>query len=232
MKKIFVSIAAIILLAAAPLSSVVGAIGAVDSETALYPENGEIVHFFTHALIAYPEIAFKENNGMRMDYDTDCLTVKEFKAILSSLHKRGYALCDITSTYKTENGASKRTAFPFFKNKKPLVLSFDDINYYVKKMHLGMNDKLALDKNGRLCTFTQNAKAQINYGNEVVTVLENFIAEHPDFSFRGARGLLCLTGFDGVLGYRTQEGGNDRAREIVKAKKVIAKLKRDRKSVV
>ena len=38
---------------------------------------------------------------------------------------------------------------------------------------------------------------------DLVPLLEDFIAEHPDFSYRGARAVLAFTGYEGVLGYRT-----------------------------
>lgn len=201
-------------------------IDAAMTELAEFSSAGEIPHFFTHALVAYPKLGFDTANHMRTNYDNDCLTVAEFRSILFSLYERGYALVDIKSTY-TENGpTAKRRAFPFPKDKKPFVLSFDDINYYVKKMNRGMNDRLDVDESGRLFTYTQNAERQIDYDNEVVTVLENFIAEHPDFSYNGARGVLCLTGFDGVLGYRTDRDSPTRDRDTASAKRVVAELRR------
>ena len=48
-------------------------------------------------------------------------------------------------------------------------------------------------------------------GNEVIsqdldaiTILDKFVREHPDFSPFGAKGCLSLTGYQGILGYRTQ----------------------------
>ena len=38
---------------------------------------------------------------------------------------------------------------------------------------------------------------------DVVPRLDDFLAEHPDFSLNGARGVLAMTGYDGVFGYRT-----------------------------
>lgn len=181
----------------------------------LFPSS--ITHCFTHALIADPEKAFDIKNQMRVNYDRDCLTVKEFKAILQSLYDNNYALMDIRMSL--QNG--KLCSFSFPENKKPLVLSFDDINYYVKKMNLGMNDKLILSNN-KIATIL---KGKIEYDNEVITVLENFIETHPDFSYNGAKGIICLTGFDGILGYRTQRDSDIKEREIVTAKKVVNTLK-------
>ena len=46
-----------------------------------------------------------------------------------------------------------------------------------------------------------------HYGDyDLVPVLETFIQEHPDFSYRGARAILGMTGYEGVFGYRTKPG--------------------------
>ena len=38
---------------------------------------------------------------------------------------------------------------------------------------------------------------------DVVPILDSFIKEHPDFSYHGRKGILAMTGYNGVLGYRT-----------------------------
>ena len=38
---------------------------------------------------------------------------------------------------------------------------------------------------------------------DLVPLLNDFIEEHPDFSYRGARAILAFTGYEGILGYRT-----------------------------
>ena len=58
--------------------------------------------------------------------------------------------------------------------------------------------------------------------------------EHPDFSPFGAKGCLSLTGYEGILGYRTQtdskswtaEQEANRQREIEAVKPIVAELKR------
>ena len=90
-----------------------------------------------------------------------------------------------------------------------------------------MVDKIIVDDYGNLATYTQNApdNQKIAYAKEFVNVLENFIEKHPDFSHNNAKGLLCLTGYDGILGYRTDLTGVNRQNEIKEAKKVVNVLK-------
>ena len=40
---------------------------------------------------------------------------------------------------------------------------------------------------------------------DVVPLLDRFVEAHPDFSYHGAKGTIALTGYNGVLGYRTSE---------------------------
>ena len=37
---------------------------------------------------------------------------------------------------------------------------------------------------------------------DLVPILENFISQHPDFSYKGARAILAFSGYDGIFGYR------------------------------
>ncbi len=187
--------------------------------------SGPIEHLFTHCLISYPKIAFNKDNFMRSDYDKDCLTPIEFKRVLSSLYKKDYVLIKMSDTYKIVNGKAEKKKIYLPKGKKPLIFSFDDVNYAVKKMNHGMVDKIILDKDGNIATYTQNANKKISYNKEFVTILENFIKNNPNFSFNGAKGLICLTGFDGILGYRTDLTSPNRQSEIAAVKPVIAKLK-------
>ena len=195
------------------------------SASNLVKYTGEVEHLFTHCLIAYPEIAFKSNNFMKNDYDKDCLTVLEFENILKNLYEKDYILVKISEIYEIKNGQGVKKELMLPKGKKPLVLSFDDVNYDSKKLGRGMVDKIIVDKNNNLATYTKNTKKPTSYDNEHILILENFIKKHPDFSFNNAKGLLCITGYDGILGYRTNATSKNREEEIVKVKPVVQKLK-------
>ena len=186
--------------------------------------NGTVEHFFTHSLIAHPEIAFAPGNSYAYDLDRDCLTPDEFSAILQQAYDNGYMLVDLSLTYRVTDGRAERVTFPFPKGKKPLVLSFDDVVYASKNRGRGMADKLVLS-DGRILSYTEHADPQLSAEREFVPILETFIAKHPDFSFRGARGIICLTGFDGILGYRTQRDSPDRQAETERVKPVVQALK-------
>lgn len=122
------------------------------------------------------------------------------------------------------------------KGKKPLVFSFDDVTYDSRKRGTGMVDKLIVDEDGYVCTYTEKADGStvVAYDNEIFPVVDEYVRCHPDFTFHGARGTLFLTGFDGILGYRTQSEPVDAAEaalrldreaEIREASKVVAAMK-------
>lgn len=200
--------------------------------------SGRVEHLFTHSLVAFPELAYKQSDKTSLvnsTYFVDCITVKEFKAVLEALYADNYMLININDIYEVaSNGkVTLKKSFPFPEGKKPLVFSFDDTNYYANKMGNGMVDKLIL-KDGKIVTYTKHATGEevISDDNEFIPIIDKFVEQHPDFSYNGAKGMICLTGFDGILGYRTQrvsEGDGrteaDRQAEIEAVKPIVQALK-------
>ena len=188
---------------------------------------GEIEHIFTHCLVAFPEIAFSNTNPMSKHYKTDCITKKEFLALLNQLHINNYALINPNWIFEVENGVVVRKKLFMPKGKKPLIFSFDDVNYDQKKLKKGMVDKLILQNDVVASSTTFGDDEIVSTTNEFVPILNEFVKTHPDFSVSGAKGMICLTGYDGILGYRTQANSPNRQSEIESAKKVVEKLKSD-----
>lgn len=181
-----------------------------EKETNFAPYSGPIQHVFFHPLIAYPELAF-DNDYISKGYDDYFTTVKEFNRILDSLYQRDFILIDINSIYEkvTIDGKQiiKQKELLLPKGKKPIIISIDDMNYYEYMIQNGNVYKLMLDENGEVATYsrTPDGKENIAYDNEIVPILDEFVKKHPDFSFRGAKGIIALTGYQGILGYRTNE---------------------------
>ncbi len=175
-------------------------------QTDLVTFNGPVEHLFTHCLIAYPELCYS-SPSMTASLDEDCVTPSEFTKILNALYEKDYILIDINMLInETENGVEiGEVKIP--RGKTPFVFSVDDVTYDSRKMHTGMVDKLIVDDNGRVCTYTmhEDGTEVISYENECFPIIDEFVRQHPDFTFQGARGTLCHTGFDGVFGYRTQK---------------------------
>lgn len=203
--------------------------GFINDSNSNYYYTSTVEHLFTHCLIAYPDIAFTNDNPMKNNYNIDCITKNEFNKILTSLYKNNYILVNINETFMNVNGNVVKQKIKVPKGKKPLILSFDDVNYDHKKMGYGMVDKIIVDKNGNLATSTTiNGVQEISYTNEFIPIVEQFVNQYPDFSLRGAKGTLNLTGYDGILGYRTQSKNHiNRDEEIKQAKVVVEKLKQN-----
>ncbi len=202
--------------------------GNVNKKTEFKKYEGAVEHIFTHALIAYPELAY--SSTLASDYKRDCITTSQFSKMLEELYKNNYILVDINTIFKEKDGKIVKADLYLPDGKKPLVMSFDDIVYDSKKQKTGMIDKLALDSFGSVVAETKetwkNNKIVQSKSNEFVPILDKFVIEHPDFSFNGAKGTICLTGFDGILGYRTSSRNKtNRETEIKEAKKVVQKLK-------
>jgi len=183
------------------------------SET-MVPYEGRILNIFFHALVARPEIAFKGNR--KEHYMEWFVTAEEYKKILDELYLRDYVLVDIkefyTVTYKNNVKTIEVKNFMVPKGKKPVILSIDDLSYYESNRRNGTVHKLVLDQNGNIAAWTNTPSSgggassggEISYDLDIITITEDFIKKHPDFSIRGAKGIIALTGFEGVLGYRTQ----------------------------
>ena len=202
--------------------------------------DGVVEHLFFHPVVAYPELAF---DG---DYKSDgiddwMVTAGEYLKILESVYEKGYILVDINDCWSEQTGEDgqvrmvKNTLY-LPEGKKPLILSYDDVNYYEYMLENGFTYKLILGQDGKLWSWGLDPE-----GNEVtsrdldaVTILDKFVEEHPDFSPFGAKGCLSLTGYEGILGYRTQtdkenwtaEREANRQKEIEAVKPIVAELKR------
>ncbi len=107
----------------------------------------------------------------------------------------------------------------------------DDVSYYEYMDNSGFPSRLVVSNNNEIKNvYKENDKEEIG-DFDMVPLIDAFVKKHPDFSYRGAKGTLALTGYNGVLGYRTsksQYGDNEKTKkEIEEAKKVADQLKKD-----
>ncbi|MFR8549284.1 MAG: polysaccharide deacetylase, partial [Lachnospiraceae bacterium] len=80
----------------------------------------------------------------------------------------------------------------------------DDLSYYHSYEAAGYPEKLVLDENGDVKCKYISADGTEQIGDfDVVPRLNTFLEEHPDGAYKGARGLIAMTGYNGVFGYRT-----------------------------
>ena len=214
--------------------------GGVRDGVTYVPYDGVVEHLFFHPVVAYPELAF-DGDSKSDGIDDWMVTAGEYLKILESVYEKGYVLVDIADCWSEQTDESgqprmvKNTLY-LPEGKKPLILSYDDTNYYPYMLENGFTYKLILGQDGKLWSWGLDPE-----GNEVtsrdldaVTILDKFVEEHPDFSPFGAKGCLSLTGYEGILGYRTQtdskswtaEQEANRQKEIEAVKPIVAELKR------
>ena len=202
----------------------------VQPEPVMVYYEGDVRHIFFHPLVAWTDMATASSR--RQDFLDWFVTADEYKQILYELYMSDYVLVHIDELYEvtySDNGSrivrSKNPLIP--EGKKPLALSIDDLSYHAYMRDGGVVHKLVLDENGEIAAWTDNESGgEISYDLDVVTILEGFIRQYPDFSIRGARGIIALTGYEGVLGYQTQRtNASNYQDEVEKAIAVANRLR-------
>ena len=191
---------------------------------------GDIAHVFYHPVITEPKVAFtQEKNQAKGNFDW-MITADEFKRSLNELYKHHYILIDPHEAYDLKGKTVTRKELKLPKGKKPLILSIDDMNYYEYMRGHGYADRLVLDQKQHVVSETKdkNGKVTTSETNDIVPILNQFVKDHPDFSLNGQKGVVALTGYNGVLGYRTNELNNkDYPKRKKEAEKVVKAMKRD-----
>lgn len=185
----------------------------------------DVYNLSFHVLIADPQLAFADSvygsNGTGSNknlYKKNFITVTEFNNILQQLYSNGYILVDLDDFYSLEEDSTTGTQVYVQKQlrlpigKKPVMLTEMSASYYAY-MQTGAGDGTADGFASRLAHDGQrfynemfNADDSISTGSyDMVPLLEDFIAAHPDFSYRGARAVISFAGYDRILGYRIND---------------------------
>ncbi len=169
----------------------------------------DVVHVFYHSLVVDPELAF---NGQDSDgFKQWMTTVTEFNDITQEMYENGYILVDVHDFVEETTDSSGEKHFKQKEvylpaDKKPYVLSLDDLSYYHSYDNKGIASKLVLDENGEVtCEYKQQDGTVVTGAYDCVPLLDQFLDEHPDATYKGARGIIALTGYNGIFGYRTDE---------------------------
>ncbi len=191
-----------------------------------WPDNGKVSHIFYHSLIVDPARAFSPKQVQRRGYAEYMVTLKEFKAQLEQIYAHGYVLIHPQRlAAKDASGVMTYTPIALPEGKKPLVLSIDDVSYYKYMDGAGFATNLTLVDGAVTNTYTDANGTTTHGAYDVSTVVDEFVARHPDFTYRGDKGTMALTGYEGVLGYRTSLtvfGDNDATRQAIATAKTVA----------
>lgn len=172
--------------------------------TEVWADNSLVPHIFFHSLVIDPERAFNdpESGAGYLDY---MVTQSEFAKVLQQVYDGGYVLVSphqLATVAADGQVTTKELKLPV--GKKPLVISIDDVSYYEYMEGDGFATNLFLAQDGRVLNNYTDAQGNTSQGSyDVMPMVDDFVREHPDFSHDGARGVIALTGYNGVLGYRS-----------------------------
>jgi hypothetical protein len=174
------------------------------TETTVWKDNTQVPHLFFHSLIVNPSVAFKDRESGQgyLDY---MVTVSEFKKMLKQIYAKDYVLVSPRSLGHVDaNGKFVMNKLEVPKGKKPMVLSIDDVSYYEYMKGDGFATNLKVTDDGVKNTYTDPSTGKTSVGDyDVMPIVDEFVKEHPDFAPYGNKGVLAMTGYNGVLGYRT-----------------------------
>ena len=174
----------------------------------------EITHVFFHTLIVDPSKAF-DGDPDEGGYNQVMTTVSEFEKMLQAFYDKGFVLVRLHDmAYETtdENGNPVMKAGDIMlpEGKTPFVMSQDDLCYYPYMDGDGFATRMIIGEDGKPTCEMKLDDGSVSVGAyDLVPILEDFIQEHPDFSYKGARAVLAFTGYEGILGYRTSSAYAD-----------------------
>lgn len=198
-----------------------------------YQSVSEINHIFFHALVADNSKAF-DGDRMSRGYNMYMTTISEFKKMMQKMYEDGYVLvrmADLVKKVTKEDGTTIYEEGEIYlpAGKKPFVLSEDDVNYYEYMETDGFATRIVIGEDGKpTCEMRADDGSIITGDFDIVPILDAFVEEHPDFSYKGAKGLLAITGYEGTLGYRTNDPESPTyEQDVEQVKKVAQALKED-----
>jgi len=169
-----------------------------------------VEELFVHPLVLDPDLAFTDDTLGRgfQDY---FVTAREFRALLDQLWRNDWTLVDI---HRVVDGTVRVP-----RGRKPLVLVEDDVNYYRYFAGRGLAAGLVLGSDDQV-------HARLDDGtltdDDVVPMVEAAVAAHPELSADGARGVLAVTGYEGLLGEHHPDRPDARDRLIALASRLRA----------
>ncbi len=168
-----------------------------------------------HVLIADAQLAYQDSQYGK-SYQKNFITVAQCRSIFEQLYENGYVLVDFSDVYEeVYDESTGKTQYAVHtlslpQGKKPLLLVQTQVNYYSYMTSSskdgvpdGFADRLCVDESGAFYNeMTLADGSAVSGAYDMVPILEEFIGEHPDFSYHGARAILAITGYDGIFGYR------------------------------
>ena len=198
-------------------SILLGKYKGIKSDLQLVAYSGPIYSVTIRPLLAFPQYAFTTKNPNYNDLDKYFITPNEYKNIIYQLYQNDFILIN------SNDAMNQNLKLP--ANKKPILMCYDNVCYGTD--YKCQIDRLIINRDDSIATYTgkKSIRDRISIENEFVPILEDFLLSHPDFSFKNARGVIYLSGQNGILGYKTQKNNANYKFEIKQASRVVDKLK-------
>ncbi len=186
-----------------------------------WSDNTSIPHISFQNLIVDPERAFDGDSAAR-DYAKYNLTVAEFTAALEQMYNNGFVLVSMEDiAAPNEDGVYEAKEIKLTAGKKPLVMSLLPAGYTLNRAGDGFARRLVVGEDGKITAEYIDTTATRQYGGyDFVSVLEEFITLHPDFSYKGARAIIGFNDDPEPLGYDMEKES-----DLAELKRVIQCLK-------
>ncbi len=166
----------------------------------------EVTHIFFHLIIWDASKAF-DGDLYAEGYNQYMVTMDEFSAIMQTMYDEGYVMVSMHDMCEVnEDGTVTAKEILLPEGKTPFVLSQDDVCYYHYMDGDGFASRLVLDENGDVKAEYIEDDGSVSVGDyDLIPWIDTFVDAHPDFTYHGHKGTIALTGYEGILGYRTDE---------------------------
>ena len=198
-----------------------------EAKTKLVPADMDsITHIFFHILVVDTDRALKDTHQGRQ-YNSVMTTIPEFKEVIREMY-------DIAEMQEQPDGTKKmiKKQIMLPEGKKPFVMSEDDVNYYIYMQGSGFADKMVLDEEGKPKLQYTDKDGNVSIGDyDLVPILDEFVEEHPDFAYHGHKAIIAFTGYNGVLGYRTDETFDPNSPALDPKNKANPNIEEDKETV-
>ena len=163
-----------------------------------------MTHIFYHSLIVDTSKAF-DGDYKQDGYNQVMTTLDEFNKITQTMYEEGYVMVNLYDLARLDDDGNMKAKTVYLpEGKTPFVLSQDDVCYYHSQDGAGIATKLVVDEDGKVRNeYVQDDGSTVVGDYDVVPLIDRFVEAHPDFAYHGHKGIVALTGYNGILGYRT-----------------------------
>lgn len=184
-----------------------------------YEDYNSIPNLSFDVLLVDPGRGFADEE-MGDDIEDDYITTTEFQNLLQQLYDNGYMLVhpqEMVTTGINDFGIEAYVYDPLMlpAGKKPIILTQTNVCYSLDLVDgdgdkvadqggLGFASRMVIGADGKVdCEYIDSFGQTVAGAYDLVPILDDFVEAHPDFSYKGAKATLALSGHEGLFGYRT-----------------------------